>query len=147
MGKAIKLGYQELESIRLTYWEARYRDLIAQGLATNPPPAGGWPKNKRGRPKQTKAKNLVDRLDTRQREVLAFAYDFKVSFTNNQAERDLRMVKVHQKVSTCFRSTQGATFFCRIRSYISTLRKQGKSAFYALHQAFLGRPLIPVSTT
>lgn len=142
--KALDQGYQELASARLTYWEERYRNLIAQGLATNPPPEGGWPKNKRGKPKQSKAKNLVDRLAAHQREVLAFAYDFKVPFTNNQAERDLRMVKVQQKVSTCFRSKEGASFFCRIRSYISTMRKQGKSAFEALYQAFLGRPLMPV---
>jgi transposase len=145
--EAFSRGYQALESSRLTYWESRYGDLIAQGLATNPPPEGGWPKNKRGKPKQSKAKNLVDRLAARQREVLAFAYDFKVPFTNNQAERDLRMVKVQQKVSTCFRSTQGATIFCRIRSYISTMRKQGKSAFDALYQAFLGRPLFPACPT
>jgi transposase len=145
--EALVQNKQSLETTRLTYWAGRYRNLIAQGLATNPPPEGGWPKNKRGRPKQTKAKNLVDRLEARQREVLAFAYNFKVPFTNNQAERDLRMVKVQQKVSNCFRSKQGATFFCRIRGYISTLRKQGMSAFYALHQAFLGCPLIPLSTT
>lgn len=143
VAEAAAQGQQRLASTRLIYWETRYRELIAQGLATNPPPEGGWPRNKRGKPKQSKAKNLVDRLETHQREVLAFAYDFKVPFTNNQAERDLRMVKVQQKISTCFRSKDGATFFCRIRSYISTMRKQGKSAFHALHQAFLGRPLMP----
>ena len=141
--EAIAQGCQELASSRLAYWQERYQNLIAQGLATNPPPEGGWPKHKRGKAKQSKAKNLVDRLEARQREVLAFAYDFKVPFTNNQAERDLRMVKVQQKVSTCFRSRQGATIFCRIRSYISTMRKQGKSAFAVLYQAFLGRPLMP----
>jgi transposase len=131
-----------LSQARLQSWEERYRNLLAQGLAANPPPKGGWLCGKRGRPKQSKAKNLVDRLLMREREVLAFACDFKVPFDNNQAERDLRMVKVQQKVSGSFRSEAGARYFCRIRGYISTLRKQGQSAYYALQQAFLGRPLL-----
>ena len=116
---------------------------MAEGLAANPPPQGGWPKNKRGRPKKTKARNLVERLQEREREVLAFGYDFLVSFDNNQAERDLRMIKVQQKVSGGFRTELGASWFCRIRSYISTLRKQGQSAYYALKLAFKGQPLFP----
>jgi transposase len=141
--QAKAVGASELSAGRLTYWEERYQALIEQGHLANPPPEGGWPCGQRGRPKQSKAKNLVARLDERRREALAFAYNFKVPFDNNQAERDLRMVKVQQKVSSCFRSQQGATFFCRIRSYISTMRKQGVSAFEALQQAFRGQPLLP----
>ena len=77
---------------------ATYRKLIAQGLAINAPPSGGWPPSKRGRPKKPKARNLVERLQEREGEVLAFASDFKVPFDNNGAERDLRMIKVHQVI-------------------------------------------------
>ena len=122
---------------------APYRKLIAQGLAANAPPLGGWPPSKRGRPKKPKARNLVERLQEREGEVLAFASDFKVPFDNNGAERDLRMIKVHQKVSGGFRSEAGADYFCRIRSYVSTLRKRGQSAFKALYQVFVGAPLLP----
>jgi len=140
---AKKQGLRELSESDLSEWQGRYQKVLAQGLAANPPPEGGWPKSKRGKPKQSKAKNLIDRLLLREREVLAFAYDFKVPFDNNLAERDLRMVKVQQKVSGCFRSAAGAKHFCRIRSYISTMRKQGHSAFGALKQAFCGQPLLP----
>ncbi len=136
-------GRPGLDAATLARWHARYTNLIGLGLAANPPPSGGWPKNKRGRPRKTKARNLLERLQDHEREVLTFGYDFKAPFDNNQAERDLRMIKVQQKVSGSFR-TGGAKWFCRIRSYISTLRKQGQSAFNALKQAFLGQPLLPI---
>ena len=72
--------------------------------------------------------------------MLAFLDDLAVPFTNNLAERDLRMVKVQQKISGTFRSTDGATAFCVIRSYLSTMRKQGRSMLDALTAVFLGTP-------
>jgi transposase len=119
----------------------RYARLIAAGLAANPPPPQDGPA-RRGRPKQSKAKNLLDRL-ARTDEVLAFMDDGAIPFDNNQAERDVRMVKVQQKVSGTFRSTQGAYAFARIRGYLSTLRKQGYPLLAALECAFAGHPLIP----
>jgi len=101
---------------------------------------------KRGKKKQHKVKNFHDRLVNHKKEVLAFLVDFSLPFDNNLAERDVRMVKVKQKISGCFRSDQGAKTFCRIRGYISTAKKQGRNVFGALNDAFEGAALIPVST-
>ncbi len=119
----------------------RYARVIADGLAANPPPPERGPAQ-RGRPKQSKAKNLLDRLQ-RTDEVLAFMTDLTIPFDNNQAERDVRMVKVQQKVSGTFRSASGAHAFARIRGYLSTLRKQGIPLLAALESLFAGQPLLP----
>lgn len=131
---------------RLTYFTAEYDKLIAKGLSANP--ATDQPAvSKRGRPKQSPPKNLLDRLQTHKAGVLAFMTDFRIPFDNNQAERDVRMIKVKQKVSGSFRTTAGADTFCALRTYLSTARKQGVNAIDALFNAFLGQPFLPSCIT
>ena len=119
--------------------------ILTAGFEANPPPPvdQNAPK-KRGRVKQSPPKNLLDRLDLHDTAVLAFMFDFRLPFDNNQAERDVRMMKLKQKISGCFRAAIGSQQFCRIRGYISTLRKQGRSVLEALTSTFTANPTLPV---
>jgi hypothetical protein len=116
---------------------ARYRRLLADGHAANPPRAG------RGRRARSPAARLLARLDTHHAEVLRFLEDLRVPFTNNQAERDLRMVKLQQKISGCWRTQPGAHAFLAVRSYLSTARKQDMNPLDVLGQLFGGHPWLP----
>jgi transposase len=134
-------GQAQLTRPEITQFAQQYRALIEIGLHLNPqnPPLA----HSRGRPKQTPARNLLERLDTHQAEVLRFMHDFQVPFDNNQAERDIRMMKLKQKISGGFRSGEGARIFCRIRGYLSTLKKQGHNLLDALERVFCGQPISP----
>jgi transposase len=131
-------GGEQLRGERVVALTTRYEHLVSEGLEANPPP-------ERADTIGRQARNLLLRLERRKVEVLRFMTDFTVAFDNNQAERDLRMIKLRQKISGCFRSAEGARQFCRIRSYISTMSKQGKSMMQALERACEGRPLQPTS--
>ena len=119
--------------------EQRYQQILMEGFAYHAllPPL---PKGKRGKQKQRDGKNLLDRLNEKRDCVLRFAWDFSVPFTNNQAERDVRMVKLKQKIAGSFRAFNGGRIFCRIRSYISTARKQGWNIWDVLADAIRGSP-------
>jgi transposase len=142
--QAKRQGKTDLDRLERSRLRWRYEDLVAEGLAQNPLiPPSKRPGCKRVGSRQSYPRNVLDRLSKKQEQVLRFLDDFAVPFDNNQAERDLRMVKVQQKVSGSFRSDQGAAAFGRIRSYLSTLRKQGQPLLAALEQLLLGQPLFP----
>jgi transposase len=123
-----------------------YERIVQAGYAQNPAAAAHGPK-RRGRRKQSKARNLLDRFRDHPDSVLAFMRDFAVPFDNNQSERDLRMMKLRQKISGTFRSFQALVNFCRIRGYVSTARKNGLNALDALQRVFLGNPFVPTINT
>ena len=129
-----------LDPPELKGFEERYDEIIEKGLKLNPPPQRTL---KRGKVKQTPPKNLLDRLRDYKKEALRFMYDFNVPFDNNQGERDIRMTKLKQKISGCFRTIEGARRFCRIRGYISTVRKNECNVIDAIQDAFNGEPFTP----
>jgi Transposase and inactivated derivatives len=145
--QAKALGQQELDVLVLARLLCRYDEILKEGDQANPPPPPSrkteQSKRKPGRAKQNPARNLLDRFSTCKWQVLRFLHDFAVPFDNNLAERDLRMIKVQQKVSGCFRTEHGIAMFCRIRSYLSTLRKQGIALFSALNNTLAGSPVLP----
>jgi transposase len=132
-------GPDHLDAATLHSIRVRYGQLVAKGLAANPAPEVG---KRSGYEK--KAFNLLVRLDTQRPDVLRFISDFNVPFDNNQAERDIRMVKLQQKISGSWRTLEGARNFCAIRSYVSTLRKQDHNVLDGLRQLFEGQAWIPV---
>ncbi len=111
------------------------------GIGLDAHPQKTKPTGKRGRIKQSKEANLLRRLRDKREKVLRFMHDLRVPFDNNQAERDLRMIKVQQKVSGCFRSEEGAQRFCKVSSYISTVRKQGLNLMNSIKATFTGDPV------
>jgi transposase len=117
---------------------ARYKAILRQGRRTHPRRQPG-----QGRTRQSKAANLLDRLEDYDLSVLAFLIDPNVPFTNNQGEQDIRMIKVKQKISGSFRTLLGAQVFARIRSYLSTCRKQGRNLWEACYQLVIGQPFMP----
>ena len=138
------VGQAALSSEQLTDFQNGYDQIVAEGLLANPPPQPSPEQTrKRGRVKQTLPKNLLDRLRNHPDMVLAFMKDFTVPFDNNQAERDIRMAKLKEKISGCFRSEDGSQAFCQVRSYISTAHKNEQPILEAIYLAFIGRPFIP----
>jgi len=121
-------------------FEQKYKEILQSGFRKNPLTKDDVIK-KRGRPKKTKIQNLLFRLRDYQNETLAFMYDLEVPFDNNLAERDLRMIKVQQKISGLFRTMAGAEQFCRIRSFISTVRKQKLNVIESIYQIIIGKQI------
>jgi transposase len=135
------LGQSSLSAEDVLALHTQFLSLLDEGDQVHPraPTTPG----KRGKARQHPARNLLDRLRKHQDAVLAFLHNLDVPFDNNLAERDVRMVKVQQKVSGTFRSDEGAVSFCRIRGYLSSLRKQSLHVFSALEATLLDQPLLP----
>lgn len=139
--QAREQGMTSLPQASKQDFERRYRQLVQTGMAANPPPQKRT--GKRGAPKKSDALNLLIRLHRYQDLILRFMHDFAVPFDNNQAESDLRMMKLRQKISGCFRTQDGVAIFCDLRSYLSTMQKQGVHLLTALRSAIVGSPLLP----
>jgi transposase len=123
----------------------RYQQLLKKAEKINPLPSPGKDadvEKKKLRDQKPSPSNLIKRLQHKRDEVLRFMTDLSVPFDNNGSERDLRMIKLQQKISGCFRTADGARNFCRVRSYLSTARKQGYSLLCSLERLFNGKPLL-----
>lgn len=128
-----------LDSGESQKYRRKYRNLIKKAEIECPEPEIPRKKGKRGRIKKTRPRNLLERLRDYENDVLRFMDIYYVPFSNNLAENDIRMTKVQQKISGCFRSIEGAKIFCRVRSYLSTCRKHGISPTEALRSLFYGK--------
>lgn len=128
--------------VELKLFNTRYDEILRKGFAENPERNETQPR-KRGRPKKGKILNLLYRFKDYRESILAFMNDWDIPFDNNQAERDLRMMKVQQKISGTFRSAECIAMFCLIRSYISTAKKNGENILNAISVALQGNPFIP----
>lgn len=137
MNKVVDAAGGVLSTEKQIEYQKKYRDILKQGEdeCPGPPPKGP---GKRGRQKKSKSRNLLERLKDFEEDVLRFTNVAIVPFTNNQGENDLRMTKVQQKISGCFRSMEGAQIFCRIRSFLSTCRKNNVSPTEALRLLLQG---------
>lgn len=138
INQAVKASGGQLESTESDRYRRKYRAILKEAEKVCPPPEDKHRKGKRGRIKRSKSRNLLERLINYEEDVLRFMDDSIVPFTNNQGENDIRMTKVQQKISGCFRSLDGAEMFCRIRSYLSSCRKQDISSSLAMELLFKG---------
>jgi transposase/uncharacterized coiled-coil protein SlyX len=141
VGRASHAGKDALDPRLLGRYLAAYGRVIASGRAVNPLPEPV--PGKKGRPKKSKAANLLERLDLQRDDVLRFATNFAVGFTNNLSEQDVRMMKLQNKISGGWRSKEGARAWVRVRSYLSTARKQGRGRLEALTELFAGQCWVP----
>lgn len=137
--KAVEGAGGSLSSERAMPFRLRYRDILKEGEIECPIKTVRPKYQTKGKIPQSKARNLLDRLINHEDDVLRFMEDRRVSFTNNQGERDLRMTKVQQKISGSFRSMDGAKIFCRVRSYLSTCQKNQMTSSEGLRLLFEGK--------
>ena len=129
-----------LDNVTADAYRKRFRQIIKTGELEMPlPPSEPNQSKKRGREKKSKERNLLERLRDFENDVLLFMIASDVPFTNNRGENDIRMTKVQQKISGCFKSMDGAKIFCRVRSYLLTAQKHGLTPTDALKTLFEGK--------
>lgn len=135
-------GKNHMSEAMIKNYELKYHDILNKGRLEDEEKS---PVNltKSGKPQKSESLKLINRLEEYDIETLSFMYDFQIPFDNNLAERDIRMVKLRQKISGCFRGEDGGDVFCRIRSYISTCRKNGFRIMDSIKEALKGTPFIP----
>ena len=138
LNEAVEKAMGKLAPKQDKLWHKRYQEILGQAQQECPAPKDTRPKGAQGRLKRSKSRNLLERLIRYEDDVLRFMTEPIVPFTNNLGENDIRMTKVQQKISGCFRSIKGAQMFCRIRGYLSTCRKNGLTATRALEILFTG---------
>lgn len=133
----------QIDPEKVREFEQIHDAIMQEGIKENPQPNPLKEQvKKRGRTAQTKAKNLLDRFIVHKEPILKFLNNLRVAFDNNQAERDIRMMKLQQKISGTFRSIEGAVAFCRIRAYISSIKKNEMNVMDAILTALKGAPLL-----
>ncbi|MDQ3650411.1 MAG: transposase [Acidobacteriota bacterium] len=148
VGKATEAGKKGLALCRKKEFLSKYdRIVVAAGKLYQPLQRKKGPATKPQElelPMVAAARKLVNRLGAKRDEILLFMTDFRVPFDNNQAERELRMLKVKQKISGCFRTKKGAAEFCRVRSYVSTMKKQGQGMMETIRSVYAGKTMMPL---
>lgn len=138
MSQAVTDAGGVLTPVEAERYRKRYRSILLEAEIECPAPDESKRAGRRGRLKRTESRNPLERLRDFEEDVLRFMEVDIVPFTNNRGENDIRMTKVQQKISSCFRSVEGAHNFCRTRSYLSTCRKHKVSATQALNLLFQG---------
>ncbi|MCA1601654.1 MAG: transposase [Acidobacteria bacterium] len=148
MGKANEVGKKRIAGCRKKEFLSQYDRIVFEAGKLYEPlqRKKGPAKSRRQKesPIVAAARKLVNRLGAKRDEILLFMTDFRVPFDNNQAERDLRMLKVKQKISGCFRTGLGAAEFCRVRSYVATMKKQGRGVMEVIRSVFAGQTMMPL---
>jgi len=136
-------GHNKMPENTIKTHELNYKEILAKGKKECLQKSSEVLSKKTGKPVKTNAQRLLEKLEAYDIETLSFMYDFNIPFDNNLAERDIRMVKLRQKISGSFRGDNGGDWFCRIRSYASTCRKNGQDVMESLVNAIKGEPFIP----
>lgn len=136
-------GFTSMTESDIKAYDKKYKIIIAQGKEEDGEKCSVKISKRTGKPVKSDALRLLQKLEKYDIETLSFMYDFNIPFDNNLAERDIRMVKLRQKISGCFRGEEGGNWFCRIRSYISTCNKNGQDIMESLKNAIKGEPFIP----
>lgn len=147
VSKSREVGKKRLTARQEKVYLSRYERIVLEAGKLYPPLTRKKYKAKTRRPRESPiaaaARKLVNRLVARRDEILFFMRDFRVPFDNNQAERDLRMLKVRQKIAGCFRTEKGAAEFCQMRSYVLTMKKQGYGIMEAIKSVFARETIMP----